>query len=99
MIDVPIAYSWIIAREISATRCRSLDAPVGTAPNTISSAERLIAAHRDKLDELAAALLRNELLERDDIERIMAGTRRFKRGAGGLRVVAAEGDPPITDAQ
>jgi hypothetical protein len=28
----------------------------------------------------------------------MAGTRRFKRGAGGLRVVAAEGEPPVTDA-
>jgi cell division protease FtsH len=62
------------------------------------AAERLIVEHRDKLDELAAALLRNEVLEREDIERIMAGTRRFKRGAGGLRVVAAEGDPPITDA-
>jgi len=63
------------------------------------AAERLISAHRDKLDELASALLRNELLERDDIERIMAGTRRFKRGAGGLRVVAAEAElpPPETD--
>jgi len=63
------------------------------------AAERLISAHRDKLDELASALLRNELLERDDIERIMAGTRRFKRGAGGLRVVAAEAElpPPETE--
>ena len=40
VIDVPIAYSWIIAREISATRCRSFDAPVVTAPNTSSSATR-----------------------------------------------------------
>jgi cell division protease FtsH len=55
------------------------------------AAGRLITTHRDKLDELAAALLRNEVLERADIDRIMAGTSRFKR-AGGLRVVAAE-DP------
>src|ERR687895_802777 len=43
------------------------------------AAERLITMHRDKLDELAAALLRNEVLERADIDRIMAGTSRFKR--------------------
>ena len=54
------------------------------------AAVRLIAGHRDKLDEMAAALLRNEVLERADIDRIMAGTPRFKRAAGGLRVVAAE---------
>ena len=40
MIEVPIAYSWIIEREISATRCRSSEAPVVTAPKTISSATR-----------------------------------------------------------
>ena len=52
-----------------------------------------------KLDELAAALLRNEVLERPDIDRIMAGTPRFRRGAGGLRVVAADpGQPPATSA-
>jgi cell division protease FtsH len=54
------------------------------------SAGRLITMHRDKLDELAAALLRNEVLERADIDRIMAGTARFKRASSGLRVVAAE---------
>ncbi len=53
------------------------------------AAARLISGHRDKLDELAAGLLRNEVLERADIDRIMAGTPRFHRGAGGLRVVAA----------
>jgi hypothetical protein len=30
------------------------------------------------------------VLLRADIDRIMAGTPRFRRGAGGLRVVAAE---------
>jgi cell division protease FtsH len=54
------------------------------------SAGRLITMHRDKLDEMAAALLRNEVLERADIDRIMAGTARFKRAGSGLRVVAAE---------
>jgi cell division protease FtsH len=54
------------------------------------AAGRLISEHRDKLDEMATALLRNEVLERADIERIMAGTQRFRRGVGGLRVVAAE---------
>ena len=58
------------------------------------AAMRLIAGHRDKLDEMAAALLRSEVLERDDIDRIMADTPRFKRAAGGLRVVAAEAPAP-----
>jgi cell division protease FtsH len=58
------------------------------------AAARLIGEHRDKLDEMAAELLRNEVLERADIDRIMAGTPRFRRGSGGLRVVAAEAPPP-----
>jgi len=61
------------------------------------AATKLIAEHRDKLDEMAGQLLRNEVLERADIERIMAGTQRFRRGAGGLRVVAADpGQAPET---
>ena len=48
------------------------------------------------VDKIAAKI---EMLERGDIERIMAGTQRFRRGAGGLRVVAAEpGQPPATKA-
>ena len=39
---------------------------------------------------MAAALLRNEVLERADIDRIMAGTPHLKRAPAGLRVVAAE---------
>jgi cell division protease FtsH len=54
-------------------------------------AVKLILDHREKLDELARELLENEVLERDDIERIMSGTPRFKRSPGqGLRVVAIE---------
>jgi cell division protease FtsH len=53
-------------------------------------AARLITEHRDKLDALAGALLRNEVLERADIDRIMDGVPRFYRTPGhGLRVVAA----------
>jgi cell division protease FtsH len=58
------------------------------------AAAKLISEHRDKLDQLAAALLRNEVLERQDIDRIMAGTEPVRRGAGDLRMVAAE--PPRT---
>jgi cell division protease FtsH len=58
------------------------------------AAAKLILEHRDKLDELAGGLLENEVLERDDIERIMSGTPRFKRSPGqGLRVVAIEPTP------
>src|SRR5687767_5026901 len=62
------------------------------------SAARLIVEHRDKLDEMAAALLRNEVLERADIDRIMAGTPRFRRAGSGLRVVAVHGQAPTTSA-
>ena len=63
------------------------------------AAARLLSEHREQLDELAGALLRNEVLERGDIDAIMVGTPRFRRGAGGLRVVAADpGQPPATSA-
>jgi cell division protease FtsH len=60
------------------------------ADEAMRGATRLITGHRDKLDQLASALLRNEVLERKDIDRIMAGTPRLQRSPGhGLRVVAA----------
>jgi cell division protease FtsH len=56
----------------------------------LRGAMRLITDHRTKLDQLAGALLRNEVLERRDIDRIMEGVPRFHRTPGqGLRVVAA----------
>jgi cell division protease FtsH len=55
------------------------------------AAGRLISEHRDKLDEMASELLRNEVLERSDIDRIMEGVPRLYRSPGvGLRVVAAQ---------
>jgi cell division protease FtsH len=60
----------------------------------LRGASKLILEHRDQLDELARELLENEVLERDDIERIMSGTPRFSRSPGqGLRVVAIEPTP------
>ncbi|HWT23443.1 MAG TPA: AAA family ATPase [Solirubrobacteraceae bacterium] len=52
------------------------------------TAVRLLLEHRRELDDLAHALLRNEVLERADIDRIMAAGERAGRVAD-LRVVAA----------
>jgi cell division protease FtsH len=61
----------------------------------LRGATRLIARHRDKLDQLAGALLRNEVLERKDIDEIMDGVPRLERSPGiGLRVVAAQPPAP-----
>jgi cell division protease FtsH len=97
----------ITSRKISAhggevsDRTRELrdDEQQHLADEAKRAAGRLISEHRGKLDEMANALLRNEVLERGDIERIMAGTQRFRRGAGGLRVVASEASQdPTTSA-
>ncbi|MGH2834892.1 MAG: ATP-dependent metallopeptidase FtsH/Yme1/Tma family protein [Solirubrobacteraceae bacterium] len=54
------------------------------------AARRLIVAHRVQLDALAGELLENEALDREAIERIMAGVPRLERKPGvGLRVLAA----------
>ena len=51
------------------------------------AAHRLIGEHRGKLEQLALALLRNEVLVREDIDRIMAGSPRMerRRGSGPAR--------------
>jgi cell division protease FtsH len=54
------------------------------------AAQKLIVAHRSQLEELAQELLEHEVLERESIDRIMAGVPRMERAPGvGLRVVAA----------
>jgi cell division protease FtsH len=61
------------------------------ADEAMRMAVRLITDHRKQLDQLAHALLRNEVLERADIDRVMEGIPRFHRSPGhGLRVVAAQ---------
>ena len=63
---------------------------------SMRSAVRLITDHRDKLDQLAGALLQNEVLERSDIDRIMSDTPKLHRSPGnGLRVVAMEATPEL----
>ena len=57
------------------------------------AAQKMIVAHRRELDALAGELLEHEVLEREAIERIMAGVPRLERAPGiGLRVVAATGE-------
>jgi cell division protease FtsH len=59
------------------------------------AASALIAAHRELLDELARTLLQNEVIEREDIERIVSRTGRRERPAGThLRLAAAKPPPP-----
>jgi cell division protease FtsH len=61
------------------------------ADQAMRTAARLIREHRDRLDALAFALLRNEVLERDEIDRIMADVLQPDiRGGSDLRVVAAD---------
>ncbi len=58
-------------------------------------ARTLIAEHRGKLEEIARMLLEREVIDRSELDGIMRGVPRIHRGAGtGLRVVAAEGQPP-----
>jgi cell division protease FtsH len=95
----------ITSRKISAhggevsDRTRELrdDEQQHLADEAKRAATKLISAHREQIDQMAAGLLRNEVLVRSDIDRIMAGTPRFRREAGGLRVVAAaNGSQPAT---
>ena len=62
------------------------------------AAQKLIISHRRHLDALANELLQREVLEREAIDRIMAGVPRMERAPGvGLRVVAASklDGPPV----
>jgi cell division protease FtsH len=52
----------------------------------------LITAHRDRLDAIAAALLEQETLGREEIDRLMAGAVPLTGRRPGLRIVAAQ--PP-----
>jgi cell division protease FtsH len=55
------------------------------------AAQALLNGNRGKLDEIAKALLDREVLEREDLDEIMAGVPRMARrpGIAGLRVVSA----------
>ncbi len=61
------------------------------ADEAMRRAVRLLNGHRPQLDQLAHALLRQEVLERKDIERIMEGVPTPRHAsAGHLRVAATE---------
>jgi cell division protease FtsH len=59
------------------------------ADDAMRRALRLISDHRVQLDALAEALLAHEVLEREDIEAIMAGVAPIAPPQGGLTLVAA----------
>jgi cell division protease FtsH len=60
------------------------------ADEAMRRAVRLVTEHRAQLDALASALLRHEVLEREDIVAIMAGVAPLAPPAGQLLVAAAE---------
>jgi cell division protease FtsH len=67
------------------------------ADEAMRGAVRILTDHRERLARLASALLRNEVLERADIDEIMDGVPRLHRAPGrGLRVVASrDGAGPV----
>jgi cell division protease FtsH len=69
------------------------------ADEAFRAARAIVDAHRAQLDELAATLLANEVLERDDIDRVMgdvphAAPRRIGGGELGLAAATASSPAP-----
>jgi cell division protease FtsH len=69
------------------------------ADEAFRQAHEIIGRHREQLDELANTLLANEVLERDDIDRIMGhvprvAPPRIGRGAVGLAAATAMNPAP-----
>jgi cell division protease FtsH len=64
------------------------------------AALELLSSHRDKLEEFARTLLEREVLERADIDTMMAGVARPERPetAAGLRIVAARAHDVTDDS-
>jgi cell division protease FtsH len=55
------------------------------------AATDIVTRHRDKLDELAEALLEHEVVGREDLDRILGDVPRIERRPGaGLRIAAAD---------
>jgi len=60
-------------------------------------ARDVLTTHRGKLDELAHALLEHEVLEREDLDRILTGLPKVVgHRAPGLRLAATDATPPQT---
>src|SRR5437763_10741502 len=67
------------------------------ADEAFRAAFGIVDSHRSQLDELAATLLTNEVLERDDIDRVMVGVPKAappRIGRGELGIAAATAVKP-----
>ncbi len=103
-ISRAMIHEWAMGTSVSALQLASEGGAVSDRTRELRDAEqqhladeamrraaRLLTAHRELLDALAAALLHQEVLERADIDRIMAGVDRPTDAAGAeLRVAAAQ---------
>jgi len=80
-----------------ATR-RELDVEVRElADEAFRTSVAIVDAHRRQLDQLAETLLSNEVLEREDVDRIMRGVPNaapHRRGGGELEIAAATAVSP-----
>jgi cell division protease FtsH len=80
-----------------ATRRVSDEEVRALADRAARTARAIIADHRPQLDELAATLLANEVIERADIDRVMRDVPRAapeRRPAGHLQIAAASPAEP-----
>ncbi len=67
------------------------------ADHALRAATAILDQHRPQLDEIAATLLVKEVIERDDLERIMRpvpGSRSARAGGGRLELAAATAMDP-----
>jgi cell division protease FtsH len=100
-ISRAMVHEYAMGTAIGALRLAAVDGQISDRTRELRDAEQqhladearrraqaLVREHRAQLEALAGALLRDEVVERPEIERIMAG------GARGLRVVAAEAEGP-----
>ena len=95
-------HEWAMGTSVSALQLSAEGGAVSDRTRELRDAEQqhladeamrravgLLTSHREHLDQLALALLRQEVLEREDIERIMADVATPRRIAAGHLWVAA----------
>jgi cell division protease FtsH len=96
-------HEWAMGTSVSALQLNAEGGAVSDRTRELRDAEQqhladeamrravgLITAHRGELDALAHALLRHEVLEREDIEAIMAGAAPIVRSSGEVLLAATE---------
>ena len=85
LIDAGETVDLLVANGVSAAREEEIARPFLGKSRVV-----VLSKHYRGSSALASALLRNEVLERADIDRIMEGVPRLYRAPGlGLRVVAS----------